>query len=108
MPRAGRDHTGNPRRRHHHGVDRTHRPCALVHREPPDRDEFRPDAGRCARPGSLYGHPRLMSLLRTRGLCAFYGDFQVLFDIDLSVEEGETVAIIGPNGAGTTPLLRAV
>jgi branched-chain amino acid transport system ATP-binding protein len=49
-----------------------------------------------------------MSLLRTRGLCAFYGDFQVLFDIDLSVEEGETVAIIGANGAGKTTFLRAV
>ena len=58
--------------------------------------------------GSLYGHSRLMSLLRTRGLRAFYGDFQALFDIDLTVEEGETVAIIGANGAGKTTFLRAV
>jgi branched-chain amino acid transport system ATP-binding protein len=49
-----------------------------------------------------------MSLLRTRGLRAFYGDFQALFDIDLTVEEGETVAVIGANGAGKTTLLRAV
>jgi len=49
-----------------------------------------------------------MSLLRTRGLRAFYGDFQALFDIELTVEEGETVAVIGANGAGKTTLLRSV
>jgi branched-chain amino acid transport system ATP-binding protein len=49
-----------------------------------------------------------MSLLRTHGLRAFYGDFQALFDIDVTVEEGETVAIIGANGAGKTTFLRAV
>jgi branched-chain amino acid transport system ATP-binding protein len=49
-----------------------------------------------------------MSLLRTRGLSAFYGDFQALFGIDLSVEEGETVAIIGANGAGKTTFLRGI
>jgi branched-chain amino acid transport system ATP-binding protein len=49
-----------------------------------------------------------MTLLRTRGLRAFYGDFQALFDVDVTVEEGETVAIIGANGAGKTTFLRAV
>jgi branched-chain amino acid transport system ATP-binding protein len=49
-----------------------------------------------------------MSLLQTQKLSAFYGDFQALFDIDVSVEQGETVAIIGANGAGKTTFLRAV
>jgi branched-chain amino acid transport system ATP-binding protein len=49
-----------------------------------------------------------MSLLETHKLAAFYGDFQALFDIDVSVEEGETVAIIGANGAGKTTFLRAI
>ncbi len=49
-----------------------------------------------------------MSLLATHQLSAFYGDFQALFGIDLTVEEGETVAIIGANGAGKTTCLRAV
>jgi branched-chain amino acid transport system ATP-binding protein len=49
-----------------------------------------------------------VSLLETRGLTAFYGDFQALFGVDLDIEEGETVAIIGANGAGKTTLLRAI
>jgi branched-chain amino acid transport system ATP-binding protein len=49
-----------------------------------------------------------MTLLCTQKLSAFYGDFQALFDIDVTVEQGETVAIIGANGAGKTTFLRAV
>ena len=58
--------------------------------------------------GSVYGHPGIMTLLQTQNLSAFYGDFQALFDINVTVEEGETVAIIGANGAGKTTFLRAV
>jgi branched-chain amino acid transport system ATP-binding protein len=49
-----------------------------------------------------------MTLLQTQNLSAFYGDFQALFDVNVSVEQGETVAIIGANGAGKTTLLRAI
>ena len=49
-----------------------------------------------------------MSLLATNNLSAFYGDFQALFDINVTVEQGETIAIIGANGAGKTTFLRAV
>jgi branched-chain amino acid transport system ATP-binding protein len=48
-----------------------------------------------------------MSLLSVRELSAFYGDFQALFGVSLEVEEGETVAVIGSNGAGKTTFLRA-
>jgi branched-chain amino acid transport system ATP-binding protein len=50
----------------------------------------------------------MTTLLETRGLEAFYGDFQALFGIDLTVEEGETVALIGSNGAGKSTFLRAL
>jgi branched-chain amino acid transport system ATP-binding protein len=49
-----------------------------------------------------------MALLETRGLTAFYGDFQALFGIDLYVEAGETIAIIGSNGAGKSTFLRTL
>lgn len=49
-----------------------------------------------------------MSLLQTRSLEAFYGDFQALFSIDMTVEAGETVAIIGANGAGKSTFLKAL
>jgi branched-chain amino acid transport system ATP-binding protein len=47
-------------------------------------------------------------LLQTVGLTAYYGDFQALFGIDVTLAEGETVAIIGANGAGKSTFLKSV
>ena len=47
-------------------------------------------------------------VLATHELTAFYGDFQALFGIDVHVGRGETVAIIGANGAGKSTFLRSV
>ncbi|HMM62988.1 MAG TPA: ABC transporter ATP-binding protein [Mesorhizobium sp.] len=49
-----------------------------------------------------------MALLETRGLTARYGDFQALFGVDVSLAEGETVAVIGANGASKTTLMRSI
>ncbi len=49
-----------------------------------------------------------MPLLQTRGLTAFYGDFQALYGIDTRLEKGETIAIIGANGAGKSTFLKAI
>ena len=49
-----------------------------------------------------------MALLETHDLTAFYGHFQALYGISLTLQEGETVAIIGANGAGKTTFLKTV
>ncbi|RBP02203.1 branched-chain amino acid transport system ATP-binding protein [Roseiarcus fermentans] len=49
-----------------------------------------------------------MSLCSVRRLSVGYGDFKVLFDIDLDIDEGQAMAMIGANGAGKTTLLRAI
>ena len=41
-----------------------------------------------------------MPLLRISALHKYYGDHHVLKGIDLSVEEGQVVAIIGRSGSG--------
>src|SRR2546428_770211 len=47
-------------------------------------------------------------LLEVRALDAFYGDFQALFGVSLSVAPGEVVAVIGANGAGKSTLLNCI
>jgi phosphate transport system ATP-binding protein len=46
--------------------------------------------------------------LTTRRLCAFYGDFLALRDIDIDVPDGRITAIIGPSGCGKSTLLRTL
>ena len=47
-------------------------------------------------------------MLRVEGLRARYGRIEVLHGIDLSVNSGEIVTVIGANGAGKTTLLRCL
>jgi branched-chain amino acid transport system ATP-binding protein len=49
-----------------------------------------------------------MSLLEVDRVNSFYGDFQALYDLSLSVDAGETLAIIGANGAGKSTLLSVI
>src|SRR5262245_15077437 len=48
------------------------------------------------------------SLLEVKGIDAYYGDLQALWDISINVNRGEIVVLVGPNGAGKTTLLRNV
>ncbi len=47
-------------------------------------------------------------LLEVRNLAVAYGSATALFGIDISVHEGELVAIVGGNGAGKSTLLRTI
>ena len=49
-----------------------------------------------------------VKLLLVRGLNVAYGQVQVLFDVDLEVDEGEIIALLGTNGAGKSTLLKAI
>lgn len=49
-----------------------------------------------------------MAQLDIRGLAARYGDTQVLDGIDLTLERGEIVSLIGPSGSGKSTLLRVL
>ncbi|MFM8650547.1 MAG: ATP-binding cassette domain-containing protein, partial [Actinomycetota bacterium] len=46
--------------------------------------------------------------VRTRNLAKDYGDGPVLLPLDLDVEPGERIALIGHNGSGKTTLLRMI
>ncbi|MCS3903968.1 phosphate transport system ATP-binding protein [Methylohalomonas lacus] len=43
---------------------------------------------------------------RTRGLKLWYGDTQVLFDVDIDILQNRVTAFIGPSGCGKSTLLR--
>jgi branched-chain amino acid transport system ATP-binding protein len=47
-------------------------------------------------------------LLSVAGVCAGYGRVNVLRDIDVTLADGEVVALIGANGAGKSTLLKSV
>jgi len=49
-----------------------------------------------------------MTLLQVRDLTASYGASQALFGVELSVAEGEVVALMGRNGMGKTTTVHAI
>ena len=49
-----------------------------------------------------------MALLEVNSLTAFYGDFQALYGVSMSVDAGQAVAVIGANGAGKSTLLKSI
>ena len=48
------------------------------------------------------------TILSVNDLSANYGPIRALRGVSLSVREGETVAVVGANGAGKTSLMRAI
>jgi ABC-type branched-subunit amino acid transport system ATPase component/predicted MFS family arabinose efflux permease len=56
----------------------------------------------------LQQHPHDISVLQLRNIDFSYGAVQVLFDINLDVRRGETLALLGTNGAGKSTVLRVI
>ncbi len=49
-----------------------------------------------------------MSLLEVKALNTYYGDSHILFDVELTVERHEVVALLGRNGAGKSTTLKSL
>ena len=47
-------------------------------------------------------------LLSVKGLATGYGSLRVIENLDMSLGQGEIVALVGPNGAGKSTLLKAI
>lgn len=47
-------------------------------------------------------------MLNVKSLNAYYGEIQVLYDVNLQVQAGEVVVVVGANGAGKTSLINAL
>ena len=49
-----------------------------------------------------------MSLLQLEYVKAFYGPSQALFDVSMSINEGEVVALLGRNGMGKSTTIKVI
>jgi branched-chain amino acid transport system ATP-binding protein len=49
-----------------------------------------------------------MSLLEVRNIQAYYGATQALFDVSLSLEQGEVLALMGRNGMGKSTVVKTI
>lgn len=47
-------------------------------------------------------------ILTVENLNVLYGDYQVLWDVSLTVKKNEVVAVLGPNGSGKSTVLKAI
>ena len=48
------------------------------------------------------------SMLEIKGLTAYYGESEILHDINLSVPDGKIIALVGRNGVGKTTTLKSI
>jgi ABC-type branched-subunit amino acid transport system ATPase component len=56
----------------------------------------------------LRANPDDIPVLQLRNIDFSYGSVQVLFDVNLDVRRGETLALLGTNGAGKSTVLRVI
>ncbi len=56
----------------------------------------------------MNSRPNAEPLVRLSGVDKWFGELHVLQDIDLSIDRGEVVVVIGPSGSGKSTLCRAI
>ncbi len=49
-----------------------------------------------------------MALLEVRNVTSGYGELQILWGVDLALDQGQLTTLVGSNGAGKTTLLRTI
>src|ERR1041385_882235 len=72
------------------------------------RRDRHPDRGRRCRQGRGGGRAMTNPLLAVRGVKTFYGNIMALKGVDLDVNDGEIVTLIGANGAGKSTLMMTI
>jgi len=50
----------------------------------------------------------MSSIIELKNVCKSFGRTEVLHNIDLSIEEGEVIVVIGPSGSGKSTLIRCI
>src|SRR5690606_30032496 len=58
--------------------------------------------------GERRGRGMSAPILEVDGIDVFYGASQILFDVSLTVETGQSMALLGRNGAGKSTTMKAI
>src|SRR3984893_18264955 len=103
-------HAGLHRARHGHRLPgRQYHPRAVLRPRPSRRHAGRyPEQPGRDRSLSRHGGRGMTDLLRAEGLSAFYGASQILFEVDLALQEKCTLALLGRNGAGKSTTMKTL
>ena len=49
-----------------------------------------------------------MALIEFKNVNKYYGDYHALRDINLEIEKGQVVVLLGPSGSGKSTLIRTI
>jgi ABC-type polar amino acid transport system ATPase subunit len=92
-------------------VNTASRACSRAVKHSPKRFNYSPvaeDRGQTASTAVADAAVQNGAVVRAEGLKKSFGDTVVLDGIDLSVDSGETLVVIGPSGSGKSTLLRCI